>query len=227
MEAINLSVIIPVLNEAETIAQTITQLQAVAETVEIIIVDGGSGDQTVAIAQDRGAKVLLSPEPGRAMQMNTGAKYATADTLLFLHADTQLPQDYPSLVQQTLLQPHTIAGAFPLQINSQRWSLRVIEKAVNARSRFLEMPYGDQAIFLKKETFHQIGGFPNLPIMEDFQLIRTLKQYGKIRLTTTPVVTSPRRWEKLGVLKTTLINQMIIIGYFCGVSPMRLRQWYR
>jgi len=224
MEAINLSVIIPVLNEAETIAQTLQYLQA--PTVEIILVDGGSSDPTVAIAKERGAKVILSPEPGRAIQMNTGAQYATADTLLFLHADTQLPLNYRQLVQETLAKPKTVAGAFLLKINGQNPLLRLIEKGVNARSRFLQMPYGDQGIFLKKETFEKVGGFPILPIMEDFQLIRTLKKQGKIRLAAASVLTSARRWERLGVIQTTLINQIIIIGYFLGIPPSQLKQWY-
>jgi len=224
MEAINLSVIIPVLNEAETIAQTLQHLQAPA--VEIILVDGGSSDPTVAIAKERGAKVILSPEPGRAIQMNTGAQYASAETLLFLHADTQLPHNYCQLVEETLAKPKTVAGAFLLKINGQNPLLRLIEKGVNARSRFLQMPYGDQGIFLKKETFEKVGGFPLLPIMEDFQLIRTLKKQGKIRLAAASVLTSARRWERLGVIKTTLINQIVIIGYFVGIPPSQLKQWY-
>jgi rSAM/selenodomain-associated transferase 2 len=225
MKQINLSVIIPVLNEAETIAHTLQHLQAT--TVEIILVDGGSTDNTVEIAQARGVKVILSPEPGRAMQMNTGAKYATGNILLFLHADTQLPKNYLQQVEETLEKPKTIAGAFQLKINSPNPLLRVIEKGVNARSRFLQMPYGDQGIFLKKETFEHMGGFPNLPLMEDFQLMQNLRKQGKIRLASAKVLTSARRWEKLGVIRTTLINQMVIIGYFLGVSPTRLKQWYQ
>lgn len=224
MEKINLSVIIPVLNEAETIAQTLESLQT--PSVEIIVVDGGSTDQTIPIAQTKGVKLVLSPEPGRAMQMNTGAKYATAETLLFLHADTQLPENYPQLVKETLVNPKTIAGAFQLKINHQNFLLRIIEKGVNARSRFLQMPYGDQGIFLKKATFEKMGGFPDLPIMEDFQLIQNLRKQGKIQLASASVVTSARRWKKLGVIKTTLINQIVILGYFLGISPTELRQWY-
>lgn len=225
MQAINLSVIIPVLNEAETIAQTLLSLQA--SGVEIILVDGGSTDNTVEIGQDQGVKVVFSPEPGRARQMNTGADYATADTLLFLHADTQLPPNYPQRVKETLNQAQTVAGAFQLQINSNNPLLRVIERGVNARSRFFQLPYGDQGIFLKTETFQNSGGFPILPIMEDFQFIKGLQKQGKIRLASASVLTSARRWENLGIIRTTLINQMIIIGYFFGISPIKLKQWYR
>jgi rSAM/selenodomain-associated transferase 2 len=170
--------------------------------------------------------VILSPEAGRAIQMNTGAKYATTETLLFLHADTQLPKNYLKLVQETLAKPKTIAGAFQLKIQGKNPLLRIIEKGVNARSRFLQMPYGDQGIFLKKATFDKIDGFPLLPIMEDFQFIRNLKNKGVIRLAVGKALTSARRWEKLGVIKTTLINQMVILGYCLGASPSRLRQLY-
>lgn len=225
MEAIKLSVIIPVLNEEKTIAQTLEHLQKTA--VEIIIVDGGSTDNTVEIAQNMGIKTILSPEPGRSNQMNTGAKYAIGKVLLFLHADTKLPHNYLQYIEESLEKPNTIAGAFLLKIESQNPLLRIVEKGVNARSRLLQMPYGDQGIFLKKETFETIGGFPDIPLMEDFQLMLTLKKQGKIRLAKAPVITSARRWEKLGVIKTTLINQKVILGYFLGVSPEKLKQWYQ
>lgn len=225
MESIYLSVILPVLNEENAIAQTLLSLETPG--VEVILVDGGSTDQTVEIAQKLGIKVIVSPESGRGVQMNIGANHASADTLLFLHADTYLPPNYPQLIQETLDQPQTVAGAFLLKINSKNKLLRIVEKGVNARSRFLQMPYGDQGIFLKKEIFNQSGGFPLLPVMEDFQFIKCLKKQGKIRLASASVLTSARRWEKVGVIKTTLINQMIIIGYFFGISPSKLKEWYR
>jgi rSAM/selenodomain-associated transferase 2 len=194
--------------------------------VEVIVVDGGSQDDTVQLAQSWGVKVL-SAGGDRAGQMNAGALAATGDILLFLHADTCLPTGFDALVRQALNQPKAVAGAFVLRINASLLGLRLIERGVNWRSRWLQMPYGDQAIFLKTEVFHDLGGFPKLPIMEDFELMRHLRRFGRIVIIPTPVLTSGRRWQKLGVLKTTLINQLVIVAYFLGVPPERIVRWYR
>ena len=226
IETARISIIIPVLNEAaDTIRLTLASVQNV-ENVEVIVVDGGSQNETVALVQFCGVKVLSSTA-GRACQMNAGATAATGDILLFLHADTSLPPGFEKLVPLALAQPGTVAGAFELKIDSPMRSLRLIEKMVNWRSRFLSLPYGDQAIFLKASVFHDIGGFPNLPIMEDFELICRLKRLGRIAIAPAPVMTSARRWQKLGVLKTTLINQIVILGYFLGVPPSQLVKFYR
>ena len=223
LENPKISVIIPVVNEAEAIAKTITQAQAA--NTEIIVVDGGSSDATVAIAQS-GVQVISSPL-GRAKQMNAGAAVATGEILLFLHGDTLLPADFAQQVRQTLVLPQFIAGAFELQIDSKLPSLRLVERCVQWRSRYLQMPYGDQAIFLRAKVFRQMGGFTELPIMEDFELMQRLRCRGAIALVPRPVLTSARRWEKLGVWRTTLINQLIILGYYWGVSCDRLARWYR
>jgi rSAM/selenodomain-associated transferase 2 len=232
MKAPKISIIIPVLNEAATIQETLIRLQEASE-VEVIVVDGGSRDETVAIAKCVGkvlAKSLpinvISTAAGRARQMNAGAAAATGDILLFLHADTHLPIGFDILVRQALQNPGTVAGAFELRINAQLLGLRLIEKMVNMRSRFLSMPYGDQGIFLKATLFHEIGGFPEIPIMEDFEFMLRLRHQGRITLVPAPVLTSGRRWQKLGVVKTTLINQLIIVCYFLGVSPEQLIRWY-
>ena len=225
MEAEKISIIIPVLNEANTINGVLARILG-ASNVEVIVVDGGSQDETVALAQSVGVKVIAATG-GRASQMNAGAAVATGSILLFLHADTHLPPAFDTLVRQVLQNTGAIAGAFELRIDAELWGIRLIEKMVNLRSRFLSLPYGDQAIFLKASIFKEIGGFPNLPIMEDFELMRRLKRYGKIAIAPAPVVTSGRRWQKLGVVRTTLINQLIIIGYFLGVPPARLARWYR
>ncbi|MBI1243263.1 MAG: glycosyltransferase [Nostoc sp. RI_552] len=222
---IKISIIIPTFNESENIQAAIASTEP-SINVELIVVDGGSKDNTVSIAQSLGVKVISSP-PGRATQMNAGAIAATGDILLFLHADTRLPSGFDDMIRTALQQPKSIAGAFCLRIDAPCWSLRWVEKGVTWRSRFCQMPYGDQAIFLTKEVFYKIGMFPNLPIMEDFQLIRRLKHTGKIIIIPVPVVTSARRWLKKGVLYTTMLNQIVIIAFFLGVSPRRISCWYR
>jgi len=220
-----ISIIIPVLNEAANLPATLVNTQ-MGVNVEVIVVDGGSQDGTSQLAQSLGVKVLSSPG-GRACQMNAGAKAATGSILLFLHADTLLPIGFDTLVRKALFAANTAAGAFKLQIDASLLGVRLVESGVNWRSRWLQMPYGDQAIFLKTEVFHDIGGFPQLPIMEDFELIRRLKRQGRIVIVPVPVLTSGRRWQKLGVLKTTLINQLVIFAYLVGVPPERIVLWYR
>lgn len=220
-----ISIIIPVLNEAGIIAKTINSTQT-GQNIEIIVADGGSTDSTAEIAAKAGAKVINSPK-GRALQMNRGASQATGQILLFLHADTILSPGYDSMIRQALQQSRTVAGAFELQIDGLHPGLRLVETAVNLRSRWLQMPYGDQAIFMPTQLFQQLGGFPEMPIMEDFAIIKKLQAKGKINIVELPVRTSARRWQKKGILKTTLINQLVIVGYFLGVSPTRLADWYR
>ncbi|MBD3883161.1 TIGR04283 family arsenosugar biosynthesis glycosyltransferase [Phormidium tenue FACHB-886] len=219
-----LSVIIPVLNEAAAIEKVLPSV--LQDGVEVIVVDGGSQDGTLgAVARAAGAKVINSPV-GRAKQMNAGAAIATAETLLFLHADTRLPDDFLEWVEQTLAQPKTIAGAFELGIEGDQVGLRWVEWGVKWRSRLLQMPYGDQALFLKANIFRALGGFTELPIMEDFEFVRRLRSLGKVAIVPAAVLTSGRRWHKLGVLQTTLTNQLVIAAYFLGVPPETIERWY-
>lgn len=220
-----ISIIIPVLNEAENIESVISGIQN-AENIEIIIVDGGSQDNTVEIAQGLGVKVIVTNR-GRGLQMNAGAKIATGEILLFLHGDTQLPTGFEIDIRNIWIDSNIIAGAFQLKIIGSQWSLRLIEKTVFWRSKYFQLPYGDQALFIKASTFWEIGGFPEQPIMEDFELIRRLNRLGKIEILSSSVITSGRRWQKLGVFKTTMINQLIVMGYYLGISPLKLSQWYR
>jgi rSAM/selenodomain-associated transferase 2 len=225
-----ISIIIPVLNEVGTIAKVLASTQP-STNVEAIVVDGGSVDGTLELVQSLGVKVLSSPT-GRAGQMNVGAKVATGEILLFLHADTRLPSGFDTMVRAALKLPQQgcrkppVAGAFALQIDAPLRSLRLIEWGVNWRSRFLQMPYGDQAIFLKAKIFHQMSGFVQLPIMEDFELVRRLRSMGHITIIPVPAVTSARRWLKKGIFQTTLMNQIIILAYLLGVSPKQLVCWY-
>ncbi|MBD1914237.1 TIGR04283 family arsenosugar biosynthesis glycosyltransferase [Leptolyngbya sp. FACHB-16] len=220
-----LSVIVPVLNEAGNIRPLIEHLQETPE-VEVILVDGGSTDGTVAIAQSLDVQ-LLSASAGRAHQMNVGANAASGGILLFLHADTRLPTGFVHAVRTTLTQPNVVVGAFELAIQGNHWGLRWIEWGVRWRSRLFQRPYGDQALFMRRETFERLGQFPEVALLEEFILMQRARRLGRVAIAPLAVLTSGRRWEKLGVWKTTLINQLIILGYYLGLSPQQLVRWYR
>lgn len=225
-----ISIIIPVLNEADHILPTLASIGE-AKDVEAIVVDGGSLDGTVNLVEKipfapTSVKVI-SAATGRASQMNAGAAVAKGAILLFLHADTRLPVGFDSIVRDCLRKPQVVAGAFRLQIDGERAGLRLVEMGVNWRSRLLGLPYGDQGIFMPATVFNDIGGFPDLPIMEDVASIRRLQRLGTIAIAPAAVITSGRRWQKLGILKTTWINQLAIVAYFLGVSPDRIRRWYQ
>jgi hypothetical protein len=219
-----ISVIIPALNEADKIADTVASIGH-GNNTEVIVVDGGSIDNTVSIAKTLGAKIIQGSPP-RSRQMNQGADAASKDILLFLHADTLLPENFNLHVLDALAQPGVAAGAFELRIDSPVPSFRFIERIANWRSRCFKMPYGDQAIFMFSKVFHQMGGFPNIPIMEDFELIRRLRKKGDVVTLPQPVITSPRRWLNQGILKTTLINQLVVLSYFMGISPDTIVRLY-
>ena len=225
MDRYLISIIIPVLNEAAIVGRTIEQLSQHSE-LEIIVVDGGSQDNTATIAQQK-AHQVITDRRGRAAQMNAGANIAQGDILLFLHADTLLPVDFVELVVKTLAQSGVIAGAFELTIAGKARSLRWIEMLVKLRSHLLSLPYGDQAIFISSSSFSKLGGFAELPIMEDFEFIKRARKQGRIAIAPGVVITSDRRWQKLGIWQTTLINQLIILGYYLGVSPQKLNHFYR
>lgn len=222
--AATLSVIIPALNEAHHIGAALDSAGR-ADGVETIVVDGGSRDETVAVAASRGATVITC-RPGRGRQMNAGAAAAAGRILLFLHADTHLPPGYAGHVRRALAVRGVAAGAFSLKTDVQRPSLRFIEMVANFRSRVLKMPYGDQGLFVEKRLFRQVGGFADMPIMEDFDLVRRLHRIGDIVTLTQPALTSARRWLNLGVLKTWLINQAGVCAYLCRLDPRRIAGWY-
>lgn len=220
-----LAIIIPVLNEAGNMRPLLESLQKTPE-VEVIVVDGGSTDGTQAIAQSFGVRVLTTAPP-RSHQMNAGAAAAAGGILLFLHADTRLPEAFLPLIHHTLEQPNVVAGAFDLGIQGDRWGLRWVEWGVKWRSRLLQQPYGDQALFLRAATFHEMNGFAEMPLLEDVDLVRRLQHRGRVAIAPAQVLTSGRRWEKLGILRTTLLNQFILMAYRLGISPDRLAQWYQ
>ncbi len=223
-----ISVIIPVLNEAARIEACLEALLPWHDSLELIVVDGGSQDLTVQLAQKFPVKVIHG-SPVRGRQMNQGTAIAIGDMYLFLHCDTRLPDEFIETIQQILAQPNTIAGAFSLCIDDPDPNLRWIERFVQWRSHFLSLPYGDQAIFMRATDFHALGGFAELPIMEDYELIQRLKRRrsGRIVVASQVVCTSARRWQKLGVWRTTWLNQLMIAGYHLGIDPHTLRNWYR
>ncbi len=220
-----ISVIIPTLNEAKVLPGTLRELEDVP-CVEVIVADGGSTDGTPAIARAHRATVISCP-PGKAGQMNRGAEIAKGKVLLFLHADTILPEGFVRMIQRALSKGGVAGGAFELSIDSpSRW-LRVIERLASFRSRCLQTPYGDQGIFVRAEVFREMGGFKELPIMEDFEFVRQLSRRGRLAILPASVTTSARRWRARGILRTTFINQALIAGYCLGLSPERLARWYR
>ena len=219
-----ISIIIPAINEADHIANTIKSI-GTGNKMEVIVVDGGSKEDTVRIATSLGAKVITGTPP-RARQMNRGADHATGDVLVFLHADTRLPEKFEDLVFNSFKHPKMVAGAFELRLDSPMPGLRLIECLANWRSRYLKLPYGDQAIFVSSNLFHELGGFLDIPIMEDFELIRGLRKQGSIVTLPVPVFTSARRWQNFGILKTTAINQLVIAAYVMGIAPKKIVRWY-
>ena len=219
----NLSIIIPTLNEVETIGKTLETLKA--RPAEIIVVDGGSRDGTVDVAREYTPHVLLS-RTGRGLQQNKGACQAQGDVLVFLHADTRLPSAYGHLIHRALADPRVVFGAFSLSIDPREPAFDLIALMANLRSRFLRLPYGDQGIFVRRTAYFKAGGFQDWPIMEDVDLVRRLKQVGGFKLARGFVQTSARRWQKERLICTTVRNWSLILRYYMGVSPHTLARHY-
>jgi len=218
----HISVIIPALNEEAHIERAIL---SASDADEVIVVDGGSNDATVSITEKLGAKVIISKK-GRGVQQDAGAKEAKGDALLFLHADTMLPEGWKESVAQIFTDGNIVGGAFLLGINSDNPLLKFINRIANIRAKYLGLIYGDQAILVKKDKFFSIGGFRGLPIMEDVDLIRRLRRHGTVKLLKEKVLTSQRRWYKKGLISTTLKNWFYLFLYYTGVSPERIYRLY-
>lgn len=215
---------IPALNEADSIVQTLTLVRRAGEC-ELIVVDGGSSDNTFEIAQGYADFALVAPR-GRAKQMNAGARAATGEVLLFLHADTVLPSKFPQLIFHALADATIIGGRFDVRLDAIGWQFRMVETLMNGRSRLSRISTGDQAIFVRREAFLALGGFPEQELMEDIEFSRRLKRVGKIACLCERVQTSARRWQRDGVWRTIVLMWLLRGAYFLGVPPRQLKAFY-
>lgn len=192
---------------------------------EVIVVDGGSADRTREICRESGA-VVLSSSPGRARQMNHGAQMAQGDVLLFLHADTQLPPFALTDIRSALEDPECVGGHFDVRLDKAEWLYRMIGTLISFRSRLTEVATGEQAIFVRRRIFEELGGFPDIPLMEDIAFSRMLKKKGRVSCLRSQVVTSARRWEKEGVWHTILKMWALRLLFLVGISSFRLKRFY-
>lgn len=222
------SIIIPVLHESSIINGLLDSLHHLVteESFEVIVVDGSPTQDTLRAILDTTVK-KYSCQQGRGRQMNLGAAHATGEILLFLHADTSLPANALNLIQDALENRHLVGGAFTLQIDSQRVLLRMIAVFSTLRSQMTRAPYGDQVIFIRKSYFEFIGGYQDLPLMEDVELMRRIKkQKGQIIILPDMVLTSDRRWNQEGYFYTALRDSLIIFLYWCGMPAEKLARFY-
>jgi len=225
-----ISIIIPVLNESAGINNTLEHLSGLIAVnglpAEIIVVDGDQEGKTIAAIKDDKVITVVG-KPGRGRQMNRGAALSKGEILLFLHADTLLPDDGLTLIAGACADLPFTAGAFDLAIDSERPIFRLIEKTASLRSRMTRIPYGDQAFFFDAGYFHAIGGFAEIPFLEDVEIMRRIKKRGeKIVFLNRSVHTSARRWEKDGAIKRTLRNRLLVFLYCAGMAPERLAKLY-
>jgi rSAM/selenodomain-associated transferase 2 len=221
-----ISVIIPTLNEEQTIEHTLSRLHNPVFS-EILVVDGGSHDQTLArVATAAPHARILSGTTGRARQMNSGAAVSTADVLLFLHADTLLPLTAADDVTTTLQDPRSIGGRFDVRFDRDSGWFWLICRMMNWRSRLTGIVTGDQALFVRRPVFQAIGGFPDIPIMEDIAFSKQLHRVGRIAALKSCVITSSRRWARQGTIRTIVLMWGLRFLFFVGVAPARLKPWY-
>ena len=220
-----LSVIVPMLNEAPAIARTLTAIRSAAPSAQLIVVDGGSTDGSIAVAQPR-CDVVISASSGRALQMNAGAARASGDALVFVHADTAVPVTFARDIEGALADPEVVGGRFDVRLDDKHPLCVLIGALISLRSRISRTGTGDQAIFARKTIFESLGGFPNMPICEDLDFTRRLKRAGRVACLRSKVTTSARRWRRDGIMRTVMRMWTIRLLYLAGVSPMRLARMY-
>ena len=223
--SLKISVIVPTLNEAKYLGETLTYIQKLSP-YEVIVSDGGSDDGTLEIAAKFTENVVSGPA-GRGLQMNAGAGIATGDIFLFLHADSRIESTSYEKMLHSMKNSEEIGGAFSLCIVSDKWSLRLITRLANLRSKYLGMAYGDQAFFVKKNIFQEMNGFAKLPICEDIDFFKRLRNLGPVILLNEQALTSPRRWDKEGIWFTTIKNILIATLFKLGFPPRSLTKWHQ
>jgi rSAM/selenodomain-associated transferase 2 len=216
----------PVLNEEHRLSESLLALQPYRHYGhELIVVDGGSEDHSLSIARQYSDAAMVAPK-GRARQMNRGAREASGDVLLFLHADTVLPVEAMRSLSD-LTDVKNVWGRFDVRLSGSSWQFRVIEKLMNLRSRLTGVVTGDQSVFISRELFEAVGGFPEIDLMEDIAISKQLKKISKPVCLSETVTTSSRRWESNGVISTILLMWTLRLFYFLGISPDRLNRMYR
>jgi len=225
MPSHELSIVIPVLNDTEPLGRLLTTIRADPQ-VDIVIVNGGAPDDQLTAICDRSDVRLLTSAPGRGRQMNVGASAAAGRWIVFLHADTRLPSQWSDEIRRVSADPDVVGGSFRFRLDSDAWQARVIERAVDRRVRWLDLAYGDQALFARRDVFDAIGGYREWPLMEDVEFVRRLRQAGKLYHSPQPVLTSARRWERDGWWRRSAKNVMLQALFFAGMAPERLAHWY-
>ena len=224
-----LSIIIPIYGEDQPLARTVRHLNRLyfPWSWEIIIVQGKTEKNRMTPPPSHIPLTLIHSPQGRGIQMNQGAHQATGDLLLFLHVDTRLDQKGADMLVKTMKQTQNICGAFDLAIDAPEKIFRLIERIASHRSRLTRLPYGDQALFFSRSIFDAVGGFPNVPIMEDVGIMQGIKKQGiRPTILPCPVTTSARRWKREGLIHTTLRNWSLILLYLAGIPPERLKNFY-
>jgi rSAM/selenodomain-associated transferase 2 len=222
MSTIEISIIIPTLNEEETISQCLETVVDISG-IEVIVADGGSTDRTVEIAGQHRDVKIVSSEMGRSIQMNKGAGYARGEILLFLHADCVLSREVVLNVRNVFEGRSFVGGAFKIRLLSDKFLYQLIEKGINFRSKFFKLPYGDQGLFVKRSVFEELGGFREMPNCEDLDFMCRLKRNGKIIILNERISSSIRRWENHGILRTSLRNQFLLVSYVLGRKNVNYR----
>jgi rSAM/selenodomain-associated transferase 2 len=221
-----LTIVVPVLDEESGIAASLDALAVYRQRgVEVIVVDGGSLDRTLALARSGADQTFVAPQ-GRAAQMNASAARACGDVLLFLHADTRLPENADRLVLDGLRMSGAVWGRFDVRVVGRSPALPIVAATMNLRSRLSGIATGDQAMFVTRAAFDRCGGFPDIPLMEDIALSRRLKQIGRPLCLRARVETSGRRWEQHGVLRTIVLMWQLRLAYVLGVAPTTLARRY-